>query len=254
MSIVAVIGATGRQGLAQVRGLLKAGYEVRAMSRNPNPPALQGFADKVDIRYLDIEKEETIAPALEGAKFVFYNHPLHLDEHKVRLVERVGKACKAANIARLVWNTSSWIPDRPGDPYTYGFNTIAINRLWATGVPATVFGSVILMDDLFADWARPSLIGDRRYIYPLAPEIGANWISLEDVVKIMIISLERPDLAGSWMNIGGPERLNGPAVANTLSKVLGFELDFNPCTPEEFAQLLLLRWEIHYPLPRKSHL
>lgn len=240
MSTVAVIGATGRQGLSQVSALLKAGYEVRALSRKPNPSTLEVFADRVDFRHLDIEDEKTLIPALDGSDFVFYNHPLHLNEQKVELTERVGKACKAVNVSRLIWNTSSWIPDRPGDPYTYSRNTLAINRLWATGVPATVFGAVLFMDNLLTDWARPSLMNDRRYIYPHAPDIGANWISLDDVAKIMVTSLERPDLAGSWMNIGGPEKLNGPAVAKILSGALGFELDYAPYTPEEFANALVL--------------
>lgn len=237
MTTVSVISATGRQGMAQVKRLLKAGYEVRAMSRNPKP-SLGSMTKDVEIRYMDIEDEATIAPALEGSDFVFHNHPLHLNERRVELVEQVGRACKEVNVSRLVWNTSSWIPDRPGDPFTYGRNTEGINKIWALGVPATVFGSVLFMDNLLTDWARPSLVNDRRYIYPHAPDIAANWISLDDVAKIMVASLDRPDMVGAWMNIGGPERLNGASVAKTLSQVLGFEIEYNPYTPEQFAEAL----------------
>ena len=94
------------------------------------------------------------------------------------------------------------------------------------------------MDNLLTDWSRPSLISDRRYIYPHAPHVKANWISLDDVAKIMVASLDRPDMVGAWMNIGGPEKLTGPEVTKTLSEVLGFELEYAPCSPEQFAEIL----------------
>lgn len=237
MSTVSVIGASGRQGLAQIKRLLKTGYDVRALSRDKNS-SMGGLANNVSVRYMEMEDEASIESAIEGSNFVFYNQPLQLNHQREELAERVGRACKKANVSRLVWNTSSWIPDRPGDPFTYAHNTKAINRLWALGVPTTVFGSVLFMDNLLTDWARPSLINDRRYIYPHAPHVEANWISLDDVAKIMVASLSRPDMEGSWMNIGGPEKLTGPMVAETLSEVFGFKLNYDPCTPEQFAETL----------------
>jgi uncharacterized protein YbjT (DUF2867 family) len=238
MSTVSVVGATGRQGLAQINQLLKQGYDVRALSRSKSPN-LGEFTDRVHSRYLDIEDESTIEDAVDGSQFVFYNHPLNLNSKREQLCTNLGNACKNVGVERLVWNTASWIPDRPGNSHTYTGNTRGINALWATGVPSTVFGAVLFMDNLLTDWARPMLMNEKRYIYPHAPDIGANWISLDDVAKIMMASLDRPDMVGSWLNIGGPERLTGAEVAATLSTVLGFELDYDPCTPEEFADLLV---------------
>ncbi|MGB2450709.1 MAG: SDR family oxidoreductase [Porticoccaceae bacterium] len=238
MAIVSVVGATGRQGLAQIKQLLNQGYEVRALSRNASPN-LGEFTHKVQTRIMDIEDEASIEAAIEGSQYVFYNHPLNLNFKREELASSLGRASKKVGIERLVWNTASWIPDRPGDSHTYSGNTRGISALWETGVPATVFGAVLFMDNLLTDWARPMLMNEKRYIYPHAPEIGANWICLDDVAKVMMASLDRPDMVGSWMNIGGPERLTGAEVAATLSEAIGFELDYDPCTPEEFAQLLV---------------
>lgn len=247
MASVSVIGATGRQGLAQIKQLLNSGYNVRALSRSKNPASLGSMAKQVEIEFMDLEDEATIAPALQGTDYVFLNFPLNLTAQRVELVEAVGKACKKADVSRLVWNTSSWIPERPGDSHTYGRNIVAINKLWALGTPTTVFGAVLFMDNLLTDWARPSLMNDKRYIYPHAPDIGANWISLADVAKVMIASLDRPDMVGAWMNIGGPEKLNGPSVAKILSNVLGFELNYDPYTPEEFADALADALDVDMP-------
>jgi nucleoside-diphosphate-sugar epimerase len=52
MALITVIGASGRQGLAQVRQALAAGYDVRAISRRPD--ALEGApvegVERVDVR------------------------------------------------------------------------------------------------------------------------------------------------------------------------------------------------------------
>jgi|TARA_B110000211_G_scaffold118100_1_gene136767 uncharacterized protein YbjT (DUF2867 family) len=238
MSTVSVVGATGRQGLAQIKQLLKQGYDVRALSRSDSPD-LGDFTGKVRTRYMDIEDKPSIEAAIEGSEFVFYNQPLHLSDKREELITNLGRASKNVGIKRLVWNTHSWIPDRPGDAHTYARNTHGINALWETGVPATVFGAVLFMDNLLTDWARPMLMEQQRYIYPHAPELGANWICLDDVAKIMMASLDRPDMVGTWLNIGGPERLTGSEVAATLTEVLGFEVKYDPSTPEEFAQLLV---------------
>jgi hypothetical protein len=41
------------------------------------------------------------------------------------------------------------------------------------------------------------------------------------------------------LNIGGPQRLKPPQVAETLSKVFGREIKYDPCTPKEFGDLLV---------------
>ena len=238
MATVGVIGATGRQGLAQIRQLHRARYNVRALSRSETPK-LFGIEGDVESRFFDLENEATLLPALKGCDVLFYNHPLHMKAERVAHVGRVAAACKSANVSRIIHNTSSWIPDKPGDPHTYDRNTGSVQALWASGVPSTVFGPVLFMDNLLTDWARPYLTKERRYIYPHDPKVGANWISLDDVAKVMVASLSRPDMVGTWMNIGGPERLHGPQVAKILSDVLGYEIAYDPCTEEQFGELLV---------------
>ena len=237
MSLVAVFGASGRQGLAQVRQLRAAGHSVRAVSRSPDPFYGQSF-DDVEIRPADIYDEDSMVQVLEGVDAAFYTHPLRARQDRVEVVGRVGRAAKRAGIKRLVWNTSSWIPDKAGDPFSYGGNTRAINALWATGAPATVFGSVLFMDNLLTNWAFPFIVGEGRYVYPHKPDLECSWISLDDVAKFMVAAIDRPDLEGAWLNIGGPQKLKPPQVAQMLSKTLGRTVRYDPCTPKEFGKLL----------------
>lgn len=241
MALITVIGASGRQGMAQVRQALAAGYRVRALSRQSDPFA--GFdipgVDSVEVHPIDLYDPETHRAALEGSDYVFYTHPLQARADRAVLVGQIGAAAAALNVKRVVWNTSSWIPDKPGDAHTYAGNTAGINALWRSGAPGTVFGSVLFMDNLLTNWARPFLVNESRYVYPHAPELEANWISLDDVARFMLASLERPDMEGAWLNIGGPERLIGKQVAAILSDTFGRPIAYDPCTPAEFGRYLV---------------
>jgi len=237
MATVAVFGASGRQGLAQVRQLVAAGYRVRALSRSEDPFYGETFKD-VEVMPADLSDDASVRQAVDGMDGVFYTHPLRSGVSKSEWLSRVGGACADAGVKRLVWNTSSWIPDKPGDAGTYVSNTQGINTLWRSGAPATVFGSVLFMDNLLTNWARPFIVREDRYVYPHKPELEANWISLDDVAKFMIAALDRPDLEGAWLNIGGPLRMRGPQVAEALSEVLGRPIRYDPCTPEEFGRYL----------------
>ena len=238
MALVSVVGATGRQGLAQIRQLVAAGHSVRALSRSENPDLGPTNAD-IETRVIDLYDPATFVPALEGSDAVFYNHPLQLRDSRAELAGMIGAAAKTVDAQRFVWNTSSWIPDKPGDAFTYAGNTAGINALWRSGVPATVFGSVLFMDNLLTNWARPFIMNESRYVYPHKSDLAANWISLDDVGKIMVLALERPDLEGTWLNIGGPERLLPPQVAEILSAHFGRTIKYDPCSPEEFGDYLV---------------
>ena len=241
MALITVVGASGRQGMAQVRQALAAGYEVRALSRHADPfegARIEGV-ERVEVRPIDLYEPETYTAAFEGTDYIFYTHPLQARADRAVLVGEVGKAGAAAGVKRVVWNTSSWIPDKPGDAHTYAGNTAGINALWRSGAPGTVFGSVLFMDNLLTNWARPFIVNESRYVYPHKPELEANWISLDDVARFMLASLERPDMEGAWINIGGPERLRGKEVATILSDTFGKPIKYDPCTPREFGDYLV---------------
>ncbi len=237
MALVTVFGASGRQGLAQVRQLTAAGHHVRAISRSKDPFYGETF-DNVEVRPADVTDEDSVFEAMEGTDVAFYTHPLRAKLDRPTGLALIGRAGKRANLKRVVWNTSGWIPDRAGHPFSYGENTKAINALWRTGVPATVFGSVLFMDNLLTNWAFPFIVNEGRYVYPHKPDLECSWISLDDVAKFMIAAIDRPDLEGAWLNIGGPEILKPGTVAQHLSEAVGRPVKYDPSTPAEFGKHL----------------
>ncbi len=237
MALVVVFGAAGRQGIAQARQLKAAGHAVRAIARRPDPFLGEDLGE-VEIVAADVYDEDSCVRAMQGADAVFYTHPVRALVDRVQAVTTIGRAAVRAGVGRVVWNVSEWIPDKAGDPFTYGANTVALNALWRTGAPATAFGSVLFMDNLLTNWAFPFLVNEGRYVYAHHPDLECSWISLDDVAKFMIAAIDRPDLEGAWLNIGGPEILKPPQVVRILSDAMGRPIKYDPSTPAQFGRNL----------------
>src|SRR5947199_8911673 len=70
MSPVLVTGATGKQGGAAARALLKAGIPVRALVRNPDRArAVRELGAELVVG--DLHDPESLAPAMKGVRGVF---------------------------------------------------------------------------------------------------------------------------------------------------------------------------------------
>jgi uncharacterized protein YbjT (DUF2867 family) len=238
MALVTVVGARGRQGLAQIRQLLADGHKARAVSRQPHPFHDAAF-DAVEVVAGDLDDEGSLQRAFEGSDGVFFTRPLMaLGANPVGRAARVGRAAKGADVRRVVFNTSLYVSDEPcGDPTT-DLALAMENAIAETDVALTVFRPVLFMDNLLTNWARPSIVNEGRYVYAHNPGLEANWISLDDVAKFMIAALDREDLVGARMVIGGPERLRPPQVAEILSETLARPVRYEPSTPEEFGRRL----------------
>ncbi|WP_439534959.1 SDR family oxidoreductase [Polymorphobacter sp.] len=237
MALVSVIGANGVQGRAQMRQAQAAGHRLRGISRSRSAAQAAEFPD-AEFRSADLLDQATLAPAIEGSDYLLVNLSVPLRAQGPVLLAAIGRAALSVGIKRLVYNTATWIPERLGDPFSYRNNTVMINALLRTGVPATVFGSVLFMDNLQTSWAKRYIVDEDRFHYPHYPTMRANWISLDDVGKVMVHALDRPDFEGAWMNIGGPERLSPQQVCAILSDVTAREIRYDPATPEQFGQLL----------------
>ena len=71
-AVVAVVGATGRQGSAVCRHLLRQGWRVRALTRNPSSAAARALGDQgAEIQRVDTEDRDRVRRAFAGTHGVF---------------------------------------------------------------------------------------------------------------------------------------------------------------------------------------
>src|SRR6202163_3593042 len=104
--LIAVIGATGRQGGAVVRALQASGqFKVRALTRNPSKH--RQLAEEVV--QADLDRPETLNAAFAGADGVFlvtsFGQP---GTDELKQATAAVRAAKAAGVKHFVWST---LPD-----------------------------------------------------------------------------------------------------------------------------------------------
>ena len=238
MKTITIFGASGRQGLSQIKVALNHGFHVRAVTRRPDSFSLNP-TDHLSIIRADYHDEASLKPACEGAFAVFLTPTSFTDSFKNSgKIVSVAQAAQAAGVNRLVLNTSMYVPNSPiGEPIYDGRLNLE-NALEATGVPLTVFRPVLFMDNLLTDWVKPQLISENIFLYPHNLNMRASWISLDNVAEFMVKSLESEKLVGKRFVIGGPDVLKPKDVAEILSGVLNRPIKFEQSTPLEFAKLI----------------
>jgi len=104
--LIAVIGATGRQGGAVVRALQAGGqFRVRVLSRNPDKH--RDLADEVV--EADLDRPETLKAAFEGAYGVFLvTNFWEEGTDELKQATAAVRAAKNAGVKHFVWST---LPD-----------------------------------------------------------------------------------------------------------------------------------------------
>lgn len=238
MRTVTVFGASGRQGLAQVRQLARAGSGVRAVSRRTDPLLGQSWPN-VEVVPADLDDAASLRAAMAGADAVFFTRPLIQLADPVERVRRVAEAAKAERVGLVVFNTSLGTADQPTGDFSYDSTKAQEDALADSGAPHVILRPVLFMDNLLTNWALPSIVNDGVYAYPHRPDLAANWISLDDVGRYMVAVLDRPDLVGRRITLGGPERLVPPQVAEALSAALGRTIVYRQIEPATFGRRLM---------------
>lgn len=251
---VCVFGASGRQGIAQIKALLEHSYWPRGLMRDPSKfPA--DVPDGLALMAADYKDEASLARAMTGADAVFLTPPSFTEVGQgFANAVRVATIAKACGVKRLILNTSMYVPDEPMGEPIYDGRLALEDALEATGIALTVFRPVLFMDNLLTDWVRPKLASEGKFIYPHNPQMQANWICLDDVGQFMTKALADDSLIGERFVIGGPETYQPGDVAEILSQVLGKDVAYEQSTPREFATQLNDIFGDVIDLPRDVHI
>jgi uncharacterized protein YbjT (DUF2867 family) len=94
------------------------------------------------------------------------------------------------------------------------------------------------MENLLAPWIVGAMQRDRVVPYPIAARMRVSWLSVADLGAYAAAALRRPDLAGMAFDIGGPEPLEGAALAQALSAEADRQLMYCALTPEQVERQL----------------
>lgn len=239
---VAVFGASSRMGLAQVQELQAAGYVPRAVTRQPHVFADPAHAG-LDVMPADFDNPASLDAVLAGMDAVLFQAPSFGEPPDVRRqCGHVRDAALRAGVKRFIFNTTTWIPDHPpcGEPW-YDHMRAVEDMLAGSALPITVVRPVLLMDNLLTLFARPALVEEGVFRYCHPPGMKASWIASEDIARIMVALLDRPDMIGERLMLGGPETLATEQTIAILGEAIGRPIRHDYVPPRAFGELMHAR-------------
>jgi uncharacterized protein YbjT (DUF2867 family) len=237
--LIAVIGATGRQGGSVVRALQANGeFRVRALTRNPGMHT--GLADEVI--EADMTRPETLAGALDGAYGVFVvTNFWEPGTNEIAQARAVIDAAKTAGVQHFVWST---LPDveviSDGKYHVPHFTDKAkVDALVkAAGFPHYTFVvAPFFYQNLLGNLApQKQQDGSTGWTLPIDPD--ARVIHMGDITElgdVVVGALAQPAVAGTgqYLPLVG-DLLSFSDVVSTLNE-LGHGYTFSRVPPSVFA-------------------
>ncbi|MER7773128.1 NmrA/HSCARG family protein [Kitasatospora sp. NPDC096140] len=231
---VVVVGATGLQGRAVARHLLSSGWQVRALTRDPNGEPARALASAgAQIVRAQMEDVSSLIAATNGAYGMFSVQPTvgspgtapgFSAEDEVRWGINVAEAARAAGVEHFVF-TSVAGADRHGSE-TLPQNLVSKWRIEqhiaALRLPATILRPVSFMENFTGEYA----LQGGGLATALAPEVPQQIMAVDDVGFVTALAFSRPE---EWIGRAATlaaDELTPVQIAAAIESALGRQLPY----------------------------
>lgn len=246
--LILVTGATGTQGGATARALLKAGKRVRALVRNPDGEAARTLHESgCEIAVGDFEKPETLAAAMDGAAGVFSLLRPDFDNSnsEYRHGEALVEAAKAAGIEHFVHSSVCQVEGYEDFPrWDEGYWSVSYWRdKWlveemvrnAGLAKWTILRPSFIMENFAtakASFLFPQL-QEGILLTPVKPDAKVQLIAADDIGAFAAAAFANPALfSHEAIDLAGDELFIGD-IADTLGDVLGGKVTAVSVSPDK---------------------
>ena len=231
---VVVAGATGQQGGAVTRHLLRDGWQVRALTRNPDGAKATALAQAgAQVVQADMEDLDSLTAAAEGAGGLFSVQPTvgspgtppdFTTDDEVRWGMNVAQAAQAAGIGHVVYSSVAGA-DRHLDeklPVNLVSKWRIEQHIASLGLPATILRPVSFMENFTGRYAWQN----GKLSTGFAPEIPQQIMAVDDVGAVAAMAFSQPqEWIGSALSLAGDE-LTPVQIAAVIGKELGIPVAY----------------------------
>lgn len=225
---VLVTGATGLQGGATARELVRRGWDTAALVRNPTSEAARALAG-LGVRLVtgDLDDGASLRAAMEGVHGVFsvqtFMTPGGLGG-EVRQGRAVARAAKAAGVAHVVYSSVGGAERHSGVPHFDSKRHIE-RYLQELGVPTTVLRPSFFMDN-FAAHGPQNVDGTLVVQLALKPHTRVQFIAVDDIAHFAAQAFGHPrEYLGRAVELAGDE-LTATEVAQAFAARSGLPARF----------------------------
>ena len=224
---VLVIGATGQQGGAVARHLLRDGWEVRALVRNPNKEEARALRKQgAQLVQGDLYDRASLAAALRGAYGVFSVQNYWLPdvgyEGEIKQGKLLADLAKEATIQHFVY-TSVGAAHRGLGQKHFESKWIVEGYIKELGLEHTIVRPAAFMNNL--EWSRAEISNGVLRSWGVRQDKRTQLIAVEDIGAIVaIVFSNRPEYLGQTLEIAGDE-LTEAEQAKAFSTVVGRHIE-----------------------------
>jgi len=230
--LILVTGATGYVGGRLVHHLLKMGYRVRVLARDPQRLQGRPWTEQVDIVKGDVMQPDTLLQAMQDVDYTYYLvHSMgsgsNFHERDLLAAKNFSQAAGKANVKRLIYLGGLGNPQTDLSQHLRSRQETG-KALCLSGIPVTEFragvivGSGSLSFEMIRDLTEriPIMICPRWVFTRIQP------IGIQDILTYLVDCLQLPDTAGQIIEIGGKDILTygemmlGYAQARQLKRYL----------------------------------
>jgi len=207
--MILVTGATGNTGMEVVKQLRARGAKVRALVRNPDKaPTIAGGG--VETAEGDLDKPETLAPALKGIEKVFLLSAA--DERQVEMQGNLVHAAKAVGVKHIVKMSS--LGAALNSPVSLGrWHAQTEAQIEKSGIPFTHLRPHFFMQNMLM--FAGSIAGERAFHAPMK-EGKISLVDTRDIAAVAAAVLTTPGHEGKAYEVTGPEALSFSDLASKI--------------------------------------
>jgi len=244
-NIILVTGATGNQGGAVARHLLKNGYKIRVMTRKPQDEKAGVLkALGAEVVKGDLDDVKSLESALEGAwgAYAVQNTWEAGVEREEEQGKRFAELARKQGITHFVYSSVGGADRKSGVPHFENKWRIEQAVRGLKFPSYTILRPVFFMDNFTSPWFLPGLL-EGKLAVGMKPETSLQMIAVDDIGKFGLIAFEQHEkLNGVALDIAGDEHTM-PETAKILGRAMGKHIDFVKVPIEEGR-----KWSADYPL------
>lgn len=231
---ILVTGATGQQGGAAAKHLLKNGWTVSALVRDPSKPIAQALAQQgAKLVKGDMNDRASLDAALKNVYGVFsvqnYWLPEVGAEGEVRQGKNLADAAKAAGVKHFVYSSVGAAHRGMGQKHFMTKWEIE-QHIQKLGLPYTILRPAAFMENY--NWSRAQILNGTFTSIGQRADKGRQLIAVDDIGAFAALAFEKPqEFFGKTIELSGDE-LTEQQIADTFARVIGRPVKLIPPSGE----------------------
>lgn len=247
--LILVTGATGKQGGAVARELLKKSYRVRAMTRHVDSDAAKAIAKLGgEVVFGDLDNEATLEKAVKGAWGVFaVQNTWEAGVEKEEIQgKRIAEVSKKFGVSHYVYTSVASAQLNTGIPHFDNKWSIE-EKVRSLNFPTHVIIRPVFFMDNFASPMMKPAIDTGKLVFGLKPATPLQMIAVKDIGLYGLMAFEKyNELNGREIDIAGVS-LTMPEAAKIIGRAAARDLGYIQQPIEEIRSFsedyaLMIEW------------